>query len=200
MKNLTLTIAFVLISLFGISQTSIGPIVGYNAAEVIESQKALHGDCLLRNIIRNKSGYYRNSLIFGMRVKHIINKRINLGFISSFTSKVLSDDCCRSFDLKYRIINLESMLNVKLYKSFDIGIGANLNYLFNFNYKDDLVNLTENHFGFILSSSYYYKNLIFDIKYKQLKNLKLESYWLIKSSKSFEFSISYMFESNFHNN
>lgn len=200
-KNIILTVAFSLISLFGFSQTSIGPMIGYNSAEILEGVYSL-GYHYSTDIKRSKKGYIWNSLNFGFRGNQSINKWLNITISSKYMQKTIFYKW-RYIDLKYSIINSDLLINLELINNFNVGFGVNHSRHFNSTLDGILYYSSypiethfksqDNLFGFMISSSYKYHDLVFEFRYGINNNLK-EQDVLIKSSKYYEFSMSYMFE------
>jgi hypothetical protein len=202
-KKLALAVIFIVLSLIGYAQTAIGPVVGYNFAEIEESENVLsrENDAAIR--FYNTPGFIRKSIVLGIRVDQNIYKWFSTTFIPSYTRKKLVDKVAPTYDLKYNIYSLKMILNIEVCKNIKIGVGPAYNYLNGFNYQIVFEEQIEHHFGFVFSSSYQYTNFIFDLGYKRMKNYSEQDsfqakYHFIKSSNSFQFSINYMF--SFFNN
>lgn len=192
-KSLVLTAMFIILSLFGYSQTIIGPMEGYNYAEVEQSGYILHREDPGSIIIYNTPGFKRTSIVLGIQVDQTIYKLVSITLIPSYTRKKLVDKVAPTFDLKYNIYSLSMMLNLEPLNNFKIGAGSAYNHLNGFNYQIGHDKQIENHFGYVISSSYQYKHFVLGLRYRKMKNYNIEVYPFIKSSKSFELSLSYMF-------
>lgn len=192
-----ISVVFMLfIRLTGFSQTYIGPTIGYSLSEIVETQEALHCDCPTLDILPNKKGFLRNSIMFGFRVEKSIFTRFNLSLAADYRQQKIVDDNCRSFDLKYNIFSSSLLLNADVYRSFNIGVGASYSYHHDYNFGYPYVK-HENFLGYVITGSYKYKNILINLSYKALKNINKDAAYyfrMILSSKSFEFSACYMFQ------
>lgn len=192
-----ISVVFMLfIRLTGFSQTYIGPTIGYSLSEIVETQNALHYGDPAGDLKLNKEGYIRKSFVFGFRVEKSIFTRFNLSLAADYRQQKLIDDNGRPLELKYNIFSSSLLLNAKVYRSFTIGIGAIFNNNHNYNFVNSHIK-NENFIGYALSGTYGYKNMRIGISYKSLKNIDKDNqyyYRMILSSKSFEFSASYMFQ------
>ncbi|MGE5355292.1 MAG: hypothetical protein ACM3PT_03570 [Deltaproteobacteria bacterium] len=198
MKRL-LPIIIVLITMLkitGFAQTSIGPTFGVSFSEIIETQDALHGDCPSNDFLFNKKGFPHKSFVFGIRADQEIFDWLKIELKTDYALKKLVDDNCRSFDLKYNAFNCSFLFDFMFNKEFNIGIGAAFSNHHNYNFGQMYIK-QENFLGYIVSSSYKHKNILFTLSFNSLKNIDKENlnhFRLILSSKSLELSAGYMFE------
>lgn len=195
-KLFFLAISIFYLSFSGYSQTSIGPTIGLEFSNVIETQEALHGDCPTADWLLNKEGLGHQNFISGIRADQELFRIFKLTIKTAYTRKKLVDDNCRSFDLKYNVLSSSLLISFKAYDKLYLGVGASYNNHQKYNFGQMYLQ-SENFIGLIVSSSYKYKNILFDISFDTLKNIDKDNqypYRMIMSSKSLELSASYMFD------
>ncbi len=177
--------------IFAFSQTSIGPLIGYDIASInVGKENTPLGP-------PQTKGFENGSFLYGLKIARKFKDDYLFSIGSFYTKKKVGGDGVWSGYLSYFAICNSLVIEKQLKKSkksIYLGVGLAHKYNGGFNYNLPNQSSSENHLGMVMSSSCHFKSLSFCLRYGMYWNLISSDYEHILSSKSFEFSASYMFE------
>lgn len=190
MRRVSFILLFIIliVPVFIFSQTSFGPIIGYELASVrlVEISQPFGNP--------ETKGFDNGSFLVGARISKNLNYKNLMSANVLFTKKEIGKADVWANTLTYNSIQNSLIFERKISEHFSFGTGIiyQFNTGFNFKLTDKCKN--ENHLGATVLSSYQLKKFIFEIKYCLLWNINQMPNQYLKSCKSIEFTSGYMFK------